>query len=124
MTDVWHREIAKKGFFPPPIDGFYDHDSTLNGLFRYFREKSVNKIEVERLRKLTAEADGIEMDNAMKRGDLLSPDEIDRLLESVCVTVREKMLASSMSDAEKNAICIELGKLETYEIGEGEDVPA
>src|ERR1043166_1045858 len=39
LTDRQHRNIAKAGFFPPPLRGNYQHLAALNGLIRYFREQ-------------------------------------------------------------------------------------
>jgi hypothetical protein len=38
LTDRRHRQIAKAGYFPPPIRGQYQLTATLQGMFRYYRE--------------------------------------------------------------------------------------
>ena len=38
LTDRQHRNIAKAGFFPPPVDGQYQTVPTLRGMFKYYRE--------------------------------------------------------------------------------------
>lgn len=63
LTDRRHRQIAKLGYFPPPLDGQYQQDLALQGLFRYYRElgdvrrKKRDEIDAEKLRKLKREND-------------------------------------------------------------------
>lgn len=38
LTDRRHRQLAKAGYFPPPVRGVYELAPTLRGLFRYYRE--------------------------------------------------------------------------------------
>jgi len=39
LTDRRHRQLAKDGWFSPPIKGQYILVPTLQGLFRYYRER-------------------------------------------------------------------------------------
>ncbi|MCI0744882.1 MAG: hypothetical protein L0Y58_05690 [Verrucomicrobia subdivision 3 bacterium] len=43
LTDRWHRQLATKGYFPPPIRGRYQAAETLVGLIRYQREQIAKK---------------------------------------------------------------------------------
>ncbi len=36
--DSWHRKVAARGYFPPPVDGKYVLVATLQGLFKFQRE--------------------------------------------------------------------------------------
>ncbi len=38
LTDRQHRNIAKAGYYPPPIKGQYQMTLTITGLLRYYRE--------------------------------------------------------------------------------------
>lgn len=38
LTDQRHRQLAKEGWFPPPIESAYQLEATVSGLFRYYRE--------------------------------------------------------------------------------------
>ena len=39
LSDRRHRQLAARGFFPPPIRSVYQRNETLAGLFRYFKER-------------------------------------------------------------------------------------
>lgn len=58
LTDRRHRQIAKEGFFPPPVKGQYQLTPTLQGMFKYYRELGErqrhkrDEIDDEKLRKL------------------------------------------------------------------------
>lgn len=58
LTDRRHRQLAKAGFFPSPINGRYKALATLRGLFTHFRKLAadhVDEFDQERLKKLKAE---------------------------------------------------------------------
>jgi len=63
VTDRRHRQIAKLGYFPPPIKGQYQLTATLQGMFKYYRELGEYKknkreaIDDEKHRKLKLEND-------------------------------------------------------------------
>lgn len=40
LTDRRHRQLAKEGYFPPPIESEYQLVPTLQGMFRFYREMS------------------------------------------------------------------------------------
>jgi hypothetical protein len=39
-TDRRHRQLASAGYFPPPVDAQYQLVPTIQGLFRYFRQRA------------------------------------------------------------------------------------
>ncbi len=63
LTDRRARQIAKLGYFPPPIKSQYQLTATLQGMFKYYRElgeRTRNKrdaIDEEKHRKLKLEND-------------------------------------------------------------------
>ena len=59
LSDRRHRQLAKDGYFPPPMKGQYQLTLTLQGMFRYYRDlqsRSNDDFALERLRKTRAEA--------------------------------------------------------------------
>lgn len=66
LTDRRHRQIAKEGYFPPPIKGQYQLAPTLQGMFKYYRElgeyrkNKREQIDDEKHRKLKLENDETE----------------------------------------------------------------
>ena len=65
-TDRTLRDIAKRGYFPPPERATYQCEVTLAGLFRYANEKQKDAettklaIEDEKLRRLKTDNDAAE----------------------------------------------------------------
>jgi hypothetical protein len=65
-SDRRHRQLAKAGYFPPPLAGEYHLNATIRGLFKHFREQAAIKknkreqIDTERHRKLKLENDETE----------------------------------------------------------------
>lgn len=64
LTDRRHRQLAKEGWFPSPIESQYQTVKTLQGLFRYFQQRDFGRLrqlkedrEAEKLRKDRVEAD-------------------------------------------------------------------
>lgn len=43
LTDRRHRQLAKAGYFPPPIDGRYQSGAALVGIIKYQREQLEKK---------------------------------------------------------------------------------
>jgi len=66
LTDRRHRQIAKLGYFPPPIKSQYQLTATLQGLLKYYRElgeyrkNKKEAIDDEKHRKLKLENDETE----------------------------------------------------------------
>lgn len=78
LTDRRYRQLAKDGFFPPPLQGKYQFEPTIRGLLRYLREAR----DAMSARK---QAIADEKHRAMKREN----DEADALLVSKAKFVAE-----------------------------------
>ena len=62
----------------------------------------------ERLRKTRAEAERIEIQNARSHGELINVAEVKKLGAGVMVVVRNKILASSLTRDEQDALLLEI----------------
>jgi len=96
LTDRRHRQLAKDGYFPPPIKGQYQFTPTLQGMFRYYRElqhRGNNDFAMERLRKTRAEANLAEIRLAKERKDALDRHSVVRIWENIIMVIRQKLLA-------------------------------
>tara|TARA_R100000152_G_C6677010_1_gene111851 strand:- start:113 stop:676 length:564 start_codon:yes stop_codon:yes gene_type:complete len=96
LSDQRHRQLAKMGYFPPPIKGQYQMEPALQGIIRYLRDqaaKSENTLEQEKLKKLTAERQLAELLLATKRGEALDAAAVFKTWENMLVTFRQKLLA-------------------------------
>jgi len=95
VTDRRHRQIAKDGYFPPPLNGQYQFAATLQGLFRYYRELSKKRhssIEDEKRKKLTAERKIEELKLARMMGNSLEAESVVRAWQGVVMIARQKLL--------------------------------
>lgn len=114
LTDRRHRQIAAEGFFPPPIKGQYQANSTIRGLLRYYREmtqRSGSGIKQKREAKLDKEVELMDMDIAERKGHLISVDDMEQRLRPMLIAVRQKVLGSTMTDDEKDELLTDLGVL-------------
>jgi phage terminase Nu1 subunit (DNA packaging protein) len=119
LTDRRHRQLAKEGYFAPPQGGQYQFASTLRGLFKYFREdrnKASQTLNSERLRKLHEEADKVALENEKTRGNLVEIEAVYKHFEGIFVAFRARVLASSLTDEEKDELLNDLRKLKARDI--------
>lgn len=69
--------------------------------------------EKERTRKMKEEADGAAIANATSRGELVDKLDFMKRYEIIYAAIRQKIYASNMSDADKDALLLELQQLHT-----------
>ncbi len=123
LTDRRHRQLAKEGYFPNPERGSYQLTPTLKGLFKYFREvrlKDSTTMAAEKLRKLKEEADRVALENERTRGKLVEVEAVYKHFEGIFVSFRARVLASSLSNEEKDELLNDLRKLKARDISERE----
>lgn len=68
-------------------------------------------IDAERLRKTKEEADRIALENEKLRGNLVEVSMVKQLGETIFVGLRQKILASSMDDQEKDELLTDMSSL-------------
>ena len=66
---------------------------------------------MERLRKVREEADKIALDNEKTRGRLVEVDAVVKWAERIFVGIRQKILASTLPELDKDGILIDLQSL-------------
>lgn len=96
LSDRRHRQLAKDGYFPPPINGQYQLTSTLQGMFRYYREqmnKGSDEYALERLRKTRTEANLAEIRLAKERKDALDRKSVLETWENIVMVIRQRLLS-------------------------------
>ncbi len=77
LTDRRHRQLAKAGYFPPPVMSEYQLAPTIKGMFQYYREqKDKQKNSDERIKK--ARAEKLELANEATKRDLIPAEEVRR----------------------------------------------
>ena len=116
LSDQRHRQLAKMGYFPPPIKGQYQMEPALQGIIRYLRDqaaKSENTLEQEKLKKLTAERQLAELQLATKRGEALDAAAVFKTWENMLVTFRQKLLAMPAQIAPRVAFLKNQDEVET-----------
>lgn len=90
---------------------YYDPRRALPLIYAVDKKSTDKTIEQERLRKTREEADKIALENAKLRGELVDLPTVEKAIEDICVTVRAKVLGSSLTDEEKDEILESLYKL-------------
>lgn len=87
LTDRRIRQIAKLGYFPPPVRGRYERMQTIRGLFKYYREDRHNSsaaMNEAKLQKLKADAEMAEVKLAEAKREVIAFSDaqgaFDRLL--------------------------------------------
>src|SRR5688572_19445628 len=78
LTDRRHRQLADKGYFPPPVQGRYQAGKTLVGVIRYLGEqlrKKNSKLAQEQIGLTKAKRQLAEEDLAEVRGKYVAKAE-------------------------------------------------
>lgn len=83
LSDRRHRQLAREGYFPPPIDSVYQLGPTITGMFRYYREigqrRSGTQAELKE-EKLRWETELLQTKVAREKRKAVDKAEVDRLL--------------------------------------------
>jgi hypothetical protein len=119
--------LAKDGYFPPPERGQYQLAPTLRGLFKFYREvrqKDTGNLAAERLRKLKEEADKIALENEKTRGALVEIEAVYKHFEGIFVSFRARVLASGLTDEEKDEVLKDLRRLKARDVSKPRSVAA
>jgi len=90
LTDRRHRQLAKAGYFPPPLRGEYQLGPAIKGLFRYYNERLQKKdtvFEDARGREKSAKARLAEMAADIQEGKLLTVDAVSEANSSILTSL-------------------------------------
>lgn len=94
LTDRRHRQLAKAGYFPPPVKSEYQLSATIKGLFKYYREGNQNSNESllgEKLRETRHRANLLEMEEKEKLRQLLPAADVERVWGGIMVAIRQSI---------------------------------
>jgi len=95
LTDQRHRQLAQAGYFPPPERGLYQFKPTIQGMLRYYRERSEKEkasLSDEKLKKLRAERKMAELQLEIATDKVLDADTVVREWSNLIVIARQKFL--------------------------------
>jgi len=97
-TDRRHRQLASAGYFPPPVDSQYQLVPTIQGLFRYFRQRAestdakAKKLEADT--KQSIEAAKLKRSQRMEMdGTLIPPGLVDKRISDALLCFRQWALS-------------------------------
>lgn len=85
LTDRRLRQLAKAGYFPPPVKGQYQQTVTIRGLFKYYREdhnQSAKTLNDAKLTKLKADAEMAQLKLAEAKRDVIRRNVVSVFLRS------------------------------------------
>ena len=97
------NRLKTNGIIPNEKDKRYSTQQICKAVF--------GDIDVERLRKLTEEADKLALDNEKTRGGLVEIEAVYKHFQGLFVALRSRLLASSLTDEEKDELLGDLRKL-------------
>lgn len=113
-SERWLRDIARMGYYPPPVRGIYQTDPTLQGLFkreRDMRAKDTGGLATKRERKLDDQIEILELDIAERKKELVPVADVYQRLRRAVPAMRRRILASGLTDDEKDDIIENLARL-------------
>jgi hypothetical protein len=114
LTDRQHRNLAKAGYFPPPIRGQYQREATKDGLIRYQRElleKKDDTLKQEQKKLTTAKRKIAEKELQIMDEEYVRKDQLGPALRNISLHQRT-VLQSKL----ENEIAPNLGGLTPVEI--------
>lgn len=86
LTDRRHRQLAKSGYFPPPIMGEYQLHPVIIGMFKYYKEQLNKKDDTlarERQQYMRARREKAEIETSILKGEYIPADEIEAVLRNL-----------------------------------------
>lgn len=95
LTDRHHRRLAADGFFPPPINSEYQLLPTIQGLFKYYRERGQRAngaLFDEKLAKETADRKMAEIELGKATKALIKADDVERAWTHCMMAIRARLL--------------------------------
>ena len=98
LTDRRHRQLAKDGWFPPPVRGQYQLIPTLQGMFKYYRTSMDGGTHGTRFREARdmreeARARSAMVKAKMDESQVVPVEEALRLITRSAGQVRTRLLA-------------------------------
>ena len=101
LTDRRHRQLAKSGYFPPPLNGEYQLAPTIRGLFKHFREmldKKDNTVEQERQKYLRARREKTEIERDILQRKYYPRAEVVRALRSAGAALKSTLSGKARNE--------------------------
>lgn len=86
LTDRRVRQLAKAGYFSPPVRGLYKQTETIRGLFKYYREDrhaEAKTMHDEKLLKIKAERELKELELARAKRESVSSAIVDEAFKTL-----------------------------------------
>lgn len=110
-------KLCEQGTLPKSEKSSVPLFESLVAFIEYQRSDS-DELSAERLRKTTEEADKLSLDNERTRGKLVEIEAVYKRFESLFVSLRARILASSLEDHEKDELLNDLRGLKSQDFSE------
>ena len=107
-TDVWHRQLAKKHYFDPPVKGLYQTVPAIRGVIRYLQEqieKSSAPFISARQKKIEAQSTLLQIQVAKARGEVVDAADVSKEWKDMVLTIRSKLLSLPNRLGPRLALC-------------------
>ena len=107
------QQLAAEGVIPKPAKrGRYDLAATVRGYVGFLRNRVTNtpggELRDQQIRETKERADKLALENERRRGVLVESETVFKTYENVFIVFRSKVLASTMTDFEKEELLNEL----------------
>jgi hypothetical protein len=97
LSDRRHRQLAKDGYFPDPVESEYDRTATIRGLFKYYREhnqRTKEKIIGTKDRKTQLEMRILRARFERENGLVVPRYAVDRMLARAGSLIRGRLYSA------------------------------
>jgi hypothetical protein len=101
LTDRRHRQLARDGYFPEPVESQYQMGPTIQGLLRYYREhnqRTKEKIIGTKDTKTQLEIKILRARFEREQGDVIPRDAVNRMVARAGSLIRSRLYAALERD--------------------------
>lgn len=115
LTDRRHRQLAKDGYFPPPLKGEYQLTATIQGMFKHYREaaqRAHRSFAEDKSTKTKREIELLELKIGQQQQALVPVAGVESMWAGVCEAIRQSIMAADIPLEAKDSICGYIQKIE------------
>ncbi len=93
LTPKRVKQLRDKGVLTEKSPGLYDLRTSVLQYVHYIREGNRADLNEERAMLTRAKREAADMENDLRRGTLLSSENIEKGIKTICLNIRAKLLA-------------------------------
>ena len=86
------RQLRDKGILEEKFPGLYELQPTIVRYLNYIRKGS-NDLNNEKIKLTKAKCEAVEMENALRKGELHRTEDIEQGIQTICLNIRSRFLS-------------------------------